>query len=127
MGPMVALSLALLAAPAPVRLMALGDSFTIGTGSAPEQSFPQRLAARWRTQGKAVEVDDPAVNGYSTRELIDRELPELRSFKPTLVTVAIGANDLVRGRALPAFRENLRAIFKAIREAGVPADRIWVI
>src|SRR5690348_6488571 len=85
-------------ASAPIRLLALGDSFTAGTGATPEQAFPQRLAARWRARGLVVEVDDPAVNGYSTQELIDRELGELKSFKPNLVVLAIGANDIVRHR-----------------------------
>src|SRR5579871_3201550 len=34
-------------APASVRYLALGDSFTVGTGSAPSQSFPARLVERW--------------------------------------------------------------------------------
>jgi len=112
---------------APVRLLTLGDSFTAGTGATPEQSFPQRLAVRWRARGIAVDVDDPAVNGYSTQELIDRELGELKSFKPTLVTIAIGANDIVRHRELPEFRKNVRDILAAVKAAGVPASQIWVL
>ena len=35
----------------PVRYLALGDSFTIGTGSPEEASFPARLAERLRARG----------------------------------------------------------------------------
>ncbi len=31
------------------------------------------------------------VNGYRTEELLEREAPEIAGFKPTLVTLAIGA------------------------------------
>src|SRR3712207_2472695 len=69
-----------------VRVLALGDSFTIGTGSSPESAFPARVAERWRATGCNVELRNVAVNGYSTREIIDRELPELETFAPTWIT-----------------------------------------
>lgn len=46
-----------------MRYLALGDSFTIGTGSSREQAFPARLAARCAGR---MELRDLAVNGYST-------------------------------------------------------------
>ncbi len=89
---------------APVRYLALGDSFTIGTGSPPARAFPTRLADRWRAQGCALEVQNVAVNGYTTDDVIAEELPAFAVFRPTLVTVAIGANDIVRGRTIEAYR-----------------------
>src|SRR5687767_6022996 len=41
--------------PAP-RYLALGDSFTIGTGSSPSEAFPSRLVARWRGRGCLAEL-----------------------------------------------------------------------
>ncbi|MBL8953793.1 MAG: SGNH/GDSL hydrolase family protein [Myxococcaceae bacterium] len=105
-----------LAAP-DVRYLALGDSFTIGTGSSEAQAFPSRLKGLLEKKGQTVKLLNPAVNGYSTQELIDDELPHIATFKPTLVTVAVGANDLVRGRGPDAYRKNLKTIFAALPRA----------
>lgn len=78
-----------------MRYLALGDSFTIGTGTTPDRSFPAVLARAWREAGIACELRNPSVNGYTTDDLIRDELPLVGSFAPDLVTVLIGANDLV--------------------------------
>ncbi len=106
-----------------VRYMALGDSFTIGTGSSPEEAFPARLAARWSGRC-AVTLRNPAVNGFSTQDLLDVELPMVRAFEPTFVTLAVGANDIVRGRSLDAYRAQVRRLFEALAAQGVPASRV---
>jgi lysophospholipase L1-like esterase len=111
----------------PIRLLTLGDSFTEGTGSRADQSFPARLAARWRASGRAVELKNLGVNGYSTLELIEEELPQVRAFAPTRVTLAVGANDIVRHPGLNEYRRHLRQIFAALVDAGVPGSRIWVL
>lgn len=133
--PLLAALLARCAAPSPapaavgttpteVRYLALGDSFTIGTGSSPAQAFPARLAARWSSARCRVALHNPAVNGYTTQDVLDRELPEVRPFAPTRVTLAVGANDLVRGSDAARYRAQLQRIFDALGEAGVAASRV---
>ena len=56
--------------PTSIRYLALGDSFTIGTGTTPDKAFPAILAGKWRAAGRAVELLNPAVNGYTTDDLI---------------------------------------------------------
>src|SRR5256885_14523304 len=80
----------------PERFLALGDSFTIGTGTTPGRSFPAVLVGIWRDRGARVDLSNPAVNGYTTDDLITEELPVVASFGPDLVTVLIGANDIVQ-------------------------------
>ncbi len=98
------------------RYLALGDSFTIGTGATPQQAFPARLAAR---ASCAVELRNVAVNGYTTADVIEDELPALADFAPTFATLAIGANDIVRGSTPDQYRARLRRILAAVRAAGV--------
>ena len=105
----------------PIRYLALGDSFTIGTGLRPDQAFPALLAARWRTEGRAVELENPSVNGYTTDDLVARELPLVARLRPTLVTLLVGANDIVRGRDEPAYRERVRSIVAALDPATLVA------
>ncbi len=104
-----------------VRLLALGDSFTIGTGSSEQEAFPARLKTLLEKRGAHVKLMNPSVNGYSTQELIDDELPTVAAFKPTLVTLAVGANDIVRGRSPEGYRANLKTIFAALSAKSVVA------
>jgi lysophospholipase L1-like esterase len=118
-----------------MRYLALGDSFTIGTGTTPERSFPAVLVRSWKDRGLECELANPAVNGYTTDDLIHEELPLLERFAPDLVTVLIGANDLVAalrrdgavtGAAEDRYRDQLRRIHERIG-TGAPAARRFAL
>lgn len=102
----------------PPRYLAIGDSFTIGTGSTPDRAFPARLVERWRAQGCTATLENVAVNGYTTEDIIGAELPVVASFHPTFVTIAAGANDIVQGRSIDAYRVSVRAILDAVKASG---------
>ena len=99
----------------PERFLALGDSFTIGTGTTPDRSFPAVLARLWTEGGRAVVLSNPAVNGYTTDDLLQYELALVVSFRPTLITLLIGANDIVQGSSDDRYRGQLRSIHQMIR------------
>lgn len=107
-----------------IRYLALGDSFTAGTGNEPADAFPSQLASLWRAHGRAVTLKNVAVNGYTTRDVQEEELPEVAPFHPTLVTLAVGANDYVRGWSADVYRLHVRVLFRAIIDAGVSPSRI---
>jgi len=98
----------------PERFLSLGDSFTIGTGTTPDRSFPAVLTRVWTERGRSVVLSNPAVNGYTTDDLIHDELPLVASFGPTLVTLLIGANDIVRGSSEDRYRQQLRLIHERL-------------
>jgi lysophospholipase L1-like esterase len=98
------------------RYLALGDSYTIGTGASDEShSWPSIIARRLN-----VEVTNPAVNGYTTLDLIREELPYLERIKPHLVSVLIGVNDLVQRRSPEQYRDSLTRIYDAVLGLEVP-------
>jgi acyl-CoA thioesterase-1 len=101
--------------PIPERFLALGDSFTIGTGTTPDRSFPAVLTRIWTDRGRQIVLANPAVNGYTTDDLIEQELPLVASFRPTLITLLIGANDIVRGSSEDRYRRQLRSVHDRIR------------
>src|SRR5256885_16264305 len=73
-----------------IRYLALGDSYTIGTGASDEsRSWPSIIAARM-----GAELTNPAVNGFTTLDLVRHELPYLQSSMPDFVSILIGVNDL---------------------------------
>ena len=110
-----------------LRYLALGDSFTIGTGIARESAFPSVLARRLVARGIDCEVSNPAVNGFTTDDLIRSELPLVARVRPDLVTLLIGANDLVQGSSEDRYRVQLRRIHDALRSAGVPAAAVHAL
>lgn len=116
-----------MAIPATVRYLALGDSYTIGTGLVPELSFPAQLAARWRARSLPVELTNLGVNGYTTDELIRDQLPAVPRVAPTVVTLLIGANDVVAERDPQAYRDRIRAILKRLASDGMDPRRLVVI
>ncbi len=70
-----------------------------------------------------MDLRDPAVNGYRTDDLIAEELPHVAEFRPTLVTVLIGANDIVAGSSHERYREQVRVIHTRVRADAPGAAR----
>ena len=113
----------------PARYLALGDSYTIGEGVAPEGRWPMRLARDLRAQG--VMLGDPriiAVTGWTTDELsaaIDAAEP-LGEY--ALVSLLIGVNNQYRGRPLDEYAREFEALLRrAIGFAGGRAGRVLVL
>lgn len=112
-----------------IRYLALGDSYTIGTGASELcANFPSLLADQLQqATGRAVAVRNPAVNGYTTADLIRDELVELERFKPDLVTILIGVNDLVQRSDEADYRARLRQIYEAVGRLGLPPGHVVAI
>jgi acyl-CoA thioesterase I len=79
--------------------------------------------------GRAPELDLVAnlgVNGFTSRDVIEVELPQLPALRPELVTLLIGVNDVVQGVPESTYRRNVAAILDAlVRDVG--ADRVLVV
>ena len=84
------------------------------------------LTRLWADRGREVILRNPAVNGYRTDDLIAEELPLVAEFKPTLVTVLVGANDIVAGSSDARYREQLRAIHARVR-ADAPSAAVYAL
>ena len=112
-----------------IRYLALGDSYTIGTGLADEaQNFPSLLARKLREEWEVeVVLVNLGVNGYTTMDLIREELPVAGSARPELVSILIGANDIVQGSDEATYRARLAQIDEAVKALGVPVERVLAI
>lgn len=109
-----------------IRYVALGDSYTIGTSVGLEERFPNLLVDRLMGRVELRLVANLGVNGYSSQDLIDFELPALDDLRPEFVTVLIGVNDVVRGVSADMYRANVYAILDDLLER-LPAKRIVVV
>ncbi|MCZ7647168.1 MAG: SGNH/GDSL hydrolase family protein [Planctomycetota bacterium] len=106
----------------PARVLALGDSYTIGEAVGEEERWPAQLAAMLREDGwKVAPPEFVARTGWTTDELaegIDRARPE---GPYEFVTLLIGVNNQFRGRSETEYREQFRELLK--RAAGCARDR----
>jgi lysophospholipase L1-like esterase len=84
------------------------------------------LRRLWAERGRQVLLRNPAVNGYRTDDLIALELPLLAGFGPTLVTVLIGANDIVAGSSDERYRDQLRSIHATVR-SDAPSASVYAL
>lgn len=103
---------------APLKYIAFGDSYTICTGtSGTEQHWPDLLARHLTEAGIKTElVVNPSRNGYSTQNLIDYELPVLKTQQPDLATLLIGVNDWVRQVDINTYHNNLNYCIDEIQK-----------
>ena len=112
-----------------MRYLALGDSYTIGTGASAEaNNYPSILAKRLADEtGTKVEVSNPAVNGFTTVDLIRSELSYVDRLKPELVSILIGVNDLVQGRTPGDYKKLLARIYDTVDALGLATDHVVAI
>ncbi len=103
-----------------LRYVALGDSYTIGTSVSSTESWPSQLEAREPRLGLVANL---GVNGYTSRDLINDELPALPGLQPEFVTLLIGVNDVVQGVPEATYAANLEEILDAVL-GSVPANRV---
>lgn len=76
------------------RVAILGDSVTFGAETRPDEAFPQRLEARFRTEGRRVEVMNVGLMGWSTRQQRIAWQRIARGYQPDQAILAVCLNDI---------------------------------
>jgi len=119
----------MLTIPPSTRVLALGDSYTIGESVAVADRWPNQLVRQLRQ--RKVTVSDPdiiAKTGWTTDELssaLDKWMPR-DSY--SLVTLLIGVNNQYRGRDPEQYRKEFAQLLqRAIGFAGGNAKRVVVV
>jgi acyl-CoA thioesterase-1 len=107
---------------APVKIAVLGDSLAAGFGVKPAESFPARLEAALKAQGRNVTVLNHGVSGDTTAGGLAR-IDWMLADKPDIVLVELGGNDALRGVDPAVTEKNLAAIVEKLQAAGVT---VWL-
>jgi lysophospholipase L1-like esterase len=101
-----------------VRYVALGDSYTIGTGLPRRaDNWPKQLERALRPGFGLDLVDNLAVNGNTTYEVIDEQLPVLEQLDPDLVSLQVGVNDVIGDVTPEEYEANLELILDGREDA----------
>ena len=91
-----------------INYLPLGDSYTIGTGALEKEAWPYLLAEHLNANKISCRLlDNPARNGFTTQDLINKELPLVKKLRPDFVTLLIGVNDWVQGVTTTNYHKNL--------------------
>jgi lysophospholipase L1-like esterase len=121
LAPLLALAAGLAAAAAsaePIKIMAIGDSLTKGTGSTHRAGYRLEFLTRMKTAGvdvdmvgsfhdgpKEIDRDHQGHQGQGVAKLDEVSFDELRRERPSVVILMIGTNDAKEKSLVPdAFR-----------------------
>jgi len=100
-------------------IVALGDSLTAGLGLPQSESFPAKLDATLKAQGRNVTVVNAGVSGDTVSAALDRldwALPPNTS----AVIVELGGNDALQGLPPAEIEASLAKIIERVKAKGLP-------
>jgi len=113
-----------------VRMLALGDSYTIGESVETKMRWPHQFIDALRKTGKDAHLPDYiATTGWTTRDLLSGIANSLNREKDyNLVSILIGVNNQYQGLDITIYEPGLRNIIdQAIEITGKDTARVFMI
>ena len=108
----------------PIAILAFGDSLTAGYGLPAGDGFVDQLQTWLNAEMDVpVRVINGGVSGDTSsggRSRLDWALAPIKSGKPDLVILELGANDALRGVGPDVTRQNMDAMLKTLAERNIP-------
>ena len=98
-------------------ILIYGDSLSAAYGLSQNAGWATLLQARLKQKGMDYTVTNASITGETTSGGAARIAAALKTHKPKVVIVALGANDGLRGLPPAQMRANLGTILRASREA----------
>jgi acyl-CoA thioesterase I len=102
-------------------ILAFGDSLTSGVGAPPGASYPEILESLIKRK-----VIKSGIPGETSDEGLVRLPGELSAYKPKLVLLCLGGNDLLRKMDLEKTASNMSRMVQIIRNSGAEVILIGV-
>ena len=99
-------------------LLVFGDSLSAGYGIRPQEAWPALLEKRLSERRLNYNVANLSISGETTAGGRSRLAAVLREHRPSVVVIALGANDGLRGLPLAQMRANLEHMVTISQQAG---------
>ncbi len=101
------------------KFLALGDSYTIGEGVSPDQTWPFLLSRELRSSG--IDIADPeiiATTGWRTDELKSAIIARKPTSEYDLVSLLVGVNNQYQGKPLDHYASDFEELIALTIHAG---------
>jgi acyl-CoA thioesterase-1 len=115
---LLALVLAAPAVAGAATIMVFGDSLSSAYGIERNRSWTTLLQQRLDEKQLDYKVVNASISGETTAGGRSRMAGALTTHRPSIVIIALGANDALRGFGIDAMRANLEAMVRASRKSG---------
>ena len=101
------------------KIIAFGDSLTVGLGLTEKESYPYLLQEKLKSAGYDYQVVNAGVSGDTSAGGLERIDWALNQPNVEILILELGANDMLRGKPVPPMKENLRQIIKRAKAKNV--------
>ena len=111
-----------------IHYLALGDSYTAGTGVDAAQTWPSLVAGKLeQATGQKVAISNLGIAGFTTFDVIHVELPRLTDSHWDVVTIQVGVNDWVQRLGSDFYRDRLREIYDRLDALRLEPGRVVAV
>ncbi|MDX1810158.1 MAG: arylesterase [Sulfurospirillaceae bacterium] len=100
--------------PQNTKILAFGDSITYGYGVDKNASYPSQLANMLQTN-----VINAGVPGEDTRGGLKRLPSVLKKYKPQIIIICEGGNDIIRNKDLTITEQNIAKMIKLAQKQNI--------
>lgn len=106
--------------PTDKKIIAIGDSLTIGLWLSIEDNYPSQLEKKLKEAWYNYTIENAWISGDTTAWLLSRIDWILDGATPDFVILCIGANDAFQWKAVADIEKNIRAIIEKIKSKNIP-------
>jgi acyl-CoA thioesterase I len=99
-------------------LLVVGDSLSAGYGIPLSGAWPELLQQRLAEKGYGDRVENASISGDTSRGGLARLPALLKTHKPKIVVLELGANDGLRGLPIPDIEQNFYEMLDLIDASG---------
>lgn len=101
------------------KILAFGDSLTIGLGLTEKETYPSLLQEKLNAEGYNYEVLNAGVSGDTSGGGLERIDWSLNQPNIEILVLELGANDMLRGQPVAQMKENLRKIIQKAKAKNI--------
>lgn len=96
------------------EVVAFGDSLTEGIGATDARGYVTRLSERY-----GIDILNRGIRRHQTKQLLARVETDVLPYKPKLVVMTVGGNDVLRGVPFETFSQNLSELFQIFKDNNI--------